>query len=223
MNRRWGVLLLVAVVASVVAVFLVKKRDHAAPSAHTTSAGSAEVARAGTRAAEAKEEPARAHVTVKDASGPIANATVRLAHAGDVSLLETGPDGIARTEDLEAGEWSISASADGHEPAATTTRELHAGETAKIDIVLAAGGRTLTGLVTDASGGPIAGARIDAAKLGALARPSDAVASTTTGSDGRYKLQVAEGQLQVAASEVLVRPRRSGQLHRHRLVHRRER
>lgn len=90
---------------------------------------------------------------------------------------------------------------EGYEPAAATARELRGGETAKIDIELVAGGRTLSGVVTDASGGPIAGARVDAAKLGALARPSDAVASTQTGSDGRYTLHVSEGQLLVAASE----------------------
>ena len=92
-------------------------------------------------------------------------------------LSRPGKDGVARADSLEPGTWSISASADGHEPAAASSRELRAGETTKIDIQLAPGGRTLVGLVTDASGGPIAGARIDAAKLGGLARPSDAVAT----------------------------------------------
>ncbi|NVB77627.1 MAG: carboxypeptidase regulatory-like domain-containing protein, partial [Kofleriaceae bacterium] len=206
MTKRWGVLLLGAAVIAVVAFFLLKTRDREQRSAHAKSAGTAEVAPATASAAEVKKDPARAQVSVVDASGPVANATVRLAHDGDVTLVQTGTDGVARADDLEAGEWSISASADGHEPAAATTRELHAGETAKIDIKLAAGGRALSGLVTDASGGPIAGARIDAAKLGALARPSDAVASTTTGSDGRYKLQVADGQLLVSASEASYAP-----------------
>ena len=56
------------------------------------------------------------------------------------------------------------------------------------------------GSITDATGGPIAGARIDAAKLGGLARPGRAIATALTGADGRYQLTVAEGQLLVAAS-----------------------
>jgi hypothetical protein len=139
-------------------------------------------------------------VTVTNASGPVAGATVRLSHEGDVTTVQTGADGIARANDLEAGEWQISATADGHEPAGIT-QELRAGETAKLDLKLAAGGRTLSGVVTDASGGPIGGARIDAAKLDRSVRASNAVATTITGADGKYKLTVAEGQLLVAASE----------------------
>jgi hypothetical protein len=137
---------------------------------------------------------------VTDANGPVAGATVRLSHAGDVTMLQTGGDGSARADNLEAGEWQISATADGHEPAGTT-HELRAGETTKLDLALALGGRTLTGTVTDASGGPIGGARIDAAKLDRSVRASNAVATTVTGTDGKYKLTVAEGQLLVAASE----------------------
>jgi hypothetical protein len=65
--------------------------------------------------------------------------------------------------------------------------------------VLAPGGKPLTGLVTDATGGSVAGARVDAAGLGRIARASDAVATTMTGSDG-YKLTVAMGQLLVGVS-----------------------
>ena len=200
MTKRWGVLLLVVVVVAVVAFLVLNKRGNEASSQrHAQRAGSAQLATAAPTT-DAKQA-ARAQITVTGASGPIANATVRLSHEGEVTLVQTGTDGVARTDSLEAGTWSISASAEGHEPAAATTRELRGGETAKIDIVLAAGGRTLSGVVTDASGGPIAGARVDAAKLGGLARASDAVASTTTGADGKYKLQTSEGQLLVAASE----------------------
>jgi hypothetical protein len=137
-------------------------------------------------------EPSPAHLTVrvKDDAGPIA-ATVRLAHEGDVRLVKAG-----EPTEIEPGEWTISASAPDHEPAAVK-RDI-TGDTA-VDLVLPRGGRVLSGIVTDASGGPIAGARIEAAKIGGLAKPSDAVASTTTGADGRYKLTVAEGQLLVAA------------------------
>lgn len=146
-------------------------------------------------------EPATLIVTVKGDTGPLAGATVRFERErGEVETAQTGKDGVARAQGLEPGTWRVSASATGHEPAALRPRELRAGETVEVELVLAAGGRTLTGIVTDA-GGPISGARIDAAKLGGAARRSDAVASTLTGPDGRYTLTVPQGQLLVAASD----------------------
>ena len=136
--------------------------------------------------------PAHVDVTVTDAKGPIAGAVVRFA-GSDIVTTKTGADGIAHVNGLAEGSWTISASAPDHQPAAAKPRELHAGETASIVLVLEAGGRALTGLVTDATGGPVSGARVDAARL-ASARPADAVASTTTGTDGRYKLTIGEGQ-----------------------------
>jgi len=147
-------------------------------------------------------QPARATVIVNGPQGPLAGATVRLSRAsGDVSIVQTAANGTATSDALEPGEYTISASAAGHEPAAVAPREIATGENVRIELTLVAGGRTLTGQVTDASGGPVAGARIDAAKLGAMVRAVDAVASTSTGADGRYTLTVAEGQLLVAASE----------------------
>ena len=201
MTKRWGGLLLVAVAGAAGAIYFVKKRSpDEGRSGAVQRAGSAQNAPK-SPTATAPKALARAQITVTSANGALANATVRLSHEGEVTLVQTGTDGVARADGLEPGEWSISASAEGHEPAAATARELRGGETAKIDIKLTAGGRVLTGLVTDASGGPIAGARIDAGKLDTMARPADAVASTATGADGRYELQVAEGPLLVAASE----------------------
>jgi Carboxypeptidase regulatory-like domain len=150
-------------------------------------------------APRAKPAPASLEVTVSDARGPIGNAAVRLApEDGEVLVVRTGPDGSARADRLEPGEWQISASAAGHEPAAAKPQALAAGAAAKVAIMLQSGGRPLTGVVTDVSGGPIAGARIDAAKL-TLERPDRAIATAVTGADGRYELAVPEGQLLVAA------------------------
>lgn len=140
---------------------------------------------------------AKVTVTVKDDKGPIGDAYVRFApEDGEVLAVKTGANGAA-TADVLPGRYEISASATGHEPAALPGAEVAAD--ASFEITLAAGGRSLRGLVTDVSGGPIAGARIDAAKLGAMAQPERAVASTITGADGTYQLAVAEGQLLVAA------------------------
>lgn len=199
MNKR-GVLILSIAVAAAVGLILYMRSGGDMAAAPTPAASHA--AHRATASRDKLPEPAKLVVTVHDDKGPLPGATVRVERErGDVEIAETGSDGIARIEKLEPGTWQISASAASHEPAALRARELHAGEVLDVELELAAGGRTLSGTVTDASGGPIAGARIDAAKLGAVAQRSDAVASTLTGDDGRYTLTVAEGQLLVAASE----------------------
>ncbi|HEY5924037.1 MAG TPA: carboxypeptidase regulatory-like domain-containing protein [Kofleriaceae bacterium] len=205
MNKSRGILILSMVAAAAIGLFLYMRRGgERAPGATVTAKGSATHAQPPTIA---MAEPAKLIVTVTDDKGPLAGATVRLEDdKGDVEIVQAGKDGIARAETLAAGTWQISASADGHEPAALRARELHAGEVVNVEVKLPLGGRTLTGVVTDATAGPISGARIDAAKLGAVARPSDAVASTFTGADGTYKLTVAEGQLLVAASDASYAP-----------------
>jgi hypothetical protein len=204
MNKR-GILILSIAVAAALGLFLYMRRDRGqrAPAPAATTTGSPQQKGAN---APAKVEPAKLSITVTDDKGPLAGATVRLERErSEVELVQTGKDGIAHASNLEPGTWSISASAEGHEPAALRARELHAGESVSVDLKLAAGGRILTGTVTDATGGPINGARIDAAKLG-VGRRGDAVASTLTGTDGKYKLTVAEGQLLVAASEASYAP-----------------
>jgi hypothetical protein len=183
------VAVVMAIVVAVGVVWWWKSRSRDEPSSSTTitqqSGGSAvKVDR------PAAARPAHVTVAVSDAKGPVAGAIVRIvAGEGDTAVLHAGGDGIA-SSDVEPGSYRIAASADGHEPAGVV-RELHAGEDARVPITLVAGGRPLTGLVTDASGGPIAGARIDAAKLGGTAKPSDAVATAITGADGHYKMTVA--------------------------------
>ncbi len=199
MNKR-GVLIVSVVVAAAVGLLLYVRRDRGerAPTPAATQKGSPQL---GAPAPAEKADPAKLVITVSDDKGPLAGAMVRLERErGDVETVQTGSDGVARTGALEPGTWSVSASADGHEPTALRARELHAGEVINVELKLALGGRTLTGTVTDATGGPIAGARIDAAKLG-LGRRGDAVATTLTGTDGTYKLTVNEGQLLGAASE----------------------
>jgi hypothetical protein len=149
----------------------------------------------------APAEPARVVVTVTDDKGPVPGAVVRLAPAvGDVVVLSAGADGVARADHLEPGKWRISAAASDHLPAALPVRELVAGAESQVAIKLAAGGRTLSGTVADATGGPIAGARIDAARLSATGDASDAVAAVFSGPDGKYRMTVAEGALMVAAT-----------------------
>lgn len=143
---------------------------------------------------------ARAEVSVVSERGPIAGAIVRWApREGDVVAVTTDAQGRAVSE-LAVGSWVVSASAPGFVPVAQPRRDVRKDERIAITIKLVAGGRLLTGVVTDATGGTIAGARIDAAVVDSAVRPSDAVAATFTGADGSYKLTVPEGRLLVAAS-----------------------
>jgi hypothetical protein len=187
-----GLIGVVVVVAAVIAVWL--WHGHRATPPSVAHDGSAVGSAARTPSVPAAPQPARAEVAVSDAKGPLARAIVRfVGDDGAIEVATTNSDGVAHAE-LAPGTWKVSASAAGHLPNAVPARAIAGGETATIAIVLVAGGRPLTGLVTDTSGGPIAGARVDAAALGRNARASDAVASTQTGGDGRYTLAVAQGE-----------------------------
>ncbi|MCW5801101.1 MAG: carboxypeptidase regulatory-like domain-containing protein [Deltaproteobacteria bacterium] len=179
------------------------EEDPATASAGATPQGAgATVAAAGSpkKPAPGTQAPASLEVTVTDGASPIANAAVRIApDEGEVILVRTGADGVARAERLEPGECEVSASAPDRLPAGVREQKLVAGQQTKVALVLRAGGRSLSGTVTDVSGGAVAGARIDAAALDAQIRPGAAVASTTTGADGKYAMTVAEGHLLVAA------------------------
>jgi uncharacterized GH25 family protein len=149
----------------------------------------------------AATQPARAEVAVSDAKGPLAHAIVRFgSDDGAIEVATTNADGVAHAE-LAPGTWSISASAAAHLPNAAPPHAILTGETVTISLVLVAGGRPLTGLVTDTSGGPVAGARVDAAVLGRNAKAATAVASTQTGADGKYALAIGEGEVLVAVQD----------------------
>ncbi len=138
-------------------------------------------------------------VAVVDSIGPVANALVRCAPTnGDVVVVKTASDGNASV-DLEPDQWSIAASADGHEPAATTLAVV-TGRADRVKLVLAFGGQTLTGTVTDMTGGVIAGARVDAARLHLNAKAGSEIAVAFSDNAGRYKLAVGTGEVFVAAT-----------------------
>ncbi len=198
MNKR-----VVAGVIAVVAACIVFVLWHRHGTSSSAPRATADIAKPTLPVAAGAAPEAKAHavVTVRDDHGPIAGAIVRFApEDGEVLIARAGGDGVAHSDELDAGTWKISASAPGHEPAALAPRAIAPGETAELALTLPVGGRTLVGTVTDATGGPIAGARIDAAHLGGGAKPADAVSSALTGGDGKYQLTISEGQAVVAAS-----------------------
>jgi protocatechuate 3,4-dioxygenase beta subunit len=140
-------------------------------------------------------------VVVTDEHGPLRDARVRLTpREGEIVVVKTGADGVARADRLAPGSWRISASADGHVPAASPARLLAPGAADRMELRLVSGGRTLRGTVSDTASGPVAGARIDAARIGPEAVPDDAVSTTVTGDDGGYRMTVAEGSLWIAVT-----------------------
>ena len=196
---RFGIL--VVVLAAIGGAWWWRHRTSDSPATHAVTQPQAPAARGPRPEAAAPVASAALTVTVSDDAGPLADAVVRLApRDGEVVVVTTGRDGAARADHLAPGTWRISASAAGHAPAALPAHELAAAADDRLAIKLAPGGRTLTGTVSDATGGPIAGARIDAARSSSFAEAGDAVATATTGADGTYRMTVAEGALQVAAS-----------------------
>ncbi|MFT3696195.1 MAG: carboxypeptidase-like regulatory domain-containing protein [Kofleriaceae bacterium] len=146
------------------------------------------------------KEPARISVTVTDAKGPIDKAVVRaVEQRGDIVTGTTNADGIAHL-DVTPGAWTTSASAPAHLTAVAPEKKVAANETITLALTLAAGGVALTGQVTDASGGPVQGARVDAAPIGTRAKRGDAVAAAFTGADGKYTLTVPTGEAVVAVN-----------------------
>ena len=196
MKKGW----LVVVVAAVAAIAVWWWHGHRAATPSVAREGSAVGSAQRIPTVPAATGPARAEVSVSDAKGPIAHASVRFINdGGAIEVATTSSDGVAHAE-LAPGSWAISAAAAGHLPNAVAARAIASGETATVAIVLVAGGRPLTGLVTDTSGGPIAGARVDAAVLGRDARAAAAVASTLTGPDGKYALAIGEGEVLIAVN-----------------------
>lgn len=210
MKARGVVLVVVLLLAAAAGVWWWKRGSGETPATSTVTqpGGGSSTANAASGGATASGERDAGFgtiaVTVSSDTGPIADAVVRLApEEGDVLLVRTDKAGVARADKLAVGTWAVAASAPGFEPGGLKARELAKDEVANLALTLVAGGATLSGTVTDATGGPVAGARVDAAKISGetrIGRPSDAVATTTTGADGTYRMTVSVGQLVVGVS-----------------------
>jgi protocatechuate 3,4-dioxygenase beta subunit len=210
-RRRWIVGGAIAVVAAAIAIGVWMwsgGRDSRGGGATrstvtgTTAGGGAKAIGAPTTA------NARIAVTVVNAAGgaPLAGATITLRPTKDLQdpvVITTGTDGKARADGLSSGAWSVTASAGGYEPSETTAT-LRDGQDTAVDLRLAAGGRTLTGKVTDVHGGAVVGARVDAMPT----TRSGATASGLTGDDGTYAVSVVEGSSDVAVSHADYAPAR---------------
>jgi hypothetical protein len=148
-----------------------------------------------------EREMARIEGRVTGPGGGGVPAIVHLDPGDDeATTIVAGADGTFVVEDLEPGEYALSAASPGYVPDVEPELQLRGGETTKVDLVLAKGGVTLRGTVTDALTGPIAGAVVSAATHdGFFGTRSDGAAAMTDGS-GRYVMTLASGAYRVRAS-----------------------
>ncbi|HKA87287.1 MAG TPA: carboxypeptidase-like regulatory domain-containing protein [Haliangiales bacterium] len=145
---------------------------------------------------------------VTDGAGaPLAGAVVRFAPreqrpgAAAPAIARGGADGTFRIADLPPGRWRASATAPGYVPGHIDSVELVAGREASVAFRLEAGGRMVTGTVTDRSGGPIAGALIEASPIhGILSTRDPRAAAALTDAAGKYAIPVGQGRHRLQAT-----------------------
>lgn len=128
----------------------------------------------------------------------VAGAVVRLAREGDdlPAVARAGDDGRFSIGELRAGKWSASASAPGFVPGQIEELVLVPGGETPANFTLERGGRAISGMVTDLGGGPVSGALVEVApRSGLLDDGERRAAAAFTGSDGRYKVSVAPGDV----------------------------
>jgi len=220
-----------AVVAGIVALLLLvgggawwwtHRRAAPAPSAAPAARDTGDIL-AVRRAARAHSDaqgrtPAAAAGTVRDASthAAIAGALVMLTPATllgarDDQSGEAAAPLYARTDaqggftlaKVLPGRYHLSASAPGYLPAQKLDVLIRPGEPRTgLDLVLAAGGHSLSGTVTDVGGGPVAGALVSARLLSgaSLIGGGDAPAAALSDERGSYRIDLAEGAYDVRAT-----------------------
>jgi hypothetical protein len=139
---------------------------------------------------------AGAVVTVSADDDPLRHREVRTA--------VTNAAGVWAIVGLEPGVWQVGAAAPGHAPATLDAPILLTDGQTRDDLVLElrAGDSVVTGQVTDAGGGDVAGARLSARRTDT----HEGLASTRCGADGRYSLSLAPGRWTVQAEHEAYAP-----------------
>lgn len=144
--------------------------------------------------------------TVHGADGaPIAGAVVRIAGGGgggddrdaDRIPRATGTDGRV-SFDVAPGHYRVTAALTGHAPAEAQV-DVPAGSRAPVDLALGAAAPVVRGTVSDANGGPIAGAIVTvAAEPGMLHADTERAVAAITDANGKFATSVLPGRYAVA-------------------------
>jgi len=168
--------------------------------------------RAARRAGNVDTSPANVGGTVTEKGGSgIAGATVSIARrnlgrgersnpgaASEPIWATTDRDGRWQVAALPPGRYTVAATARAHVPSYVDPLILHAGENRDdIDLVLARGGNTLHGTVSDIGGGPVSGALVRATSLtqGSVFGLFRAPFTTVTDEQGHYAMNLADGMI----------------------------
>ncbi len=124
--------------------------------------------------------------------GAVVHATT--GEGDDGYAARAGDDGHFTLADIDAGDYTVSASAPDHAPSVGTHVHLDPGGTGQVTLSLAPGANAVTGTVSDVSGGPVGGAVVRFLPIhGVLGvRAADGFA-TLTGDDGQFSLGVPDG------------------------------
>ncbi len=183
-------------------------RQNAATEGHDDAV--LEQRRAARRDGDVDTSPVTVGGSVRERQGAaIAGATVSIARrnlsrgersnpgaASEPIWATTDEQGRWQVASLPPGRYTVSATARDHTPAYVDPLILHAGESRDdIDLVLARGGNTLRGTVSDIGGGPVSGALVRATSLtqGSVFGLLRAPFTTITDEQGRYAMNLADG------------------------------
>ena len=152
----------VSIVVVVLAAWWWKGRTRAADRPRAAAATATSESRDRGSAARRGVAPARLVGRVTAAHGaPVPGAAVQAWTRGSEPItIAAGADGRFAFEALTPGRYDLAAAAPGFLPEVRRALTLRRGEITEVDLALTAGGTTVRGTVTDASGGPIVGAVI---------------------------------------------------------------
>jgi len=162
------------------------------------------------RAGKVDTSPATVGGTVREKGGTgIPGAMVSIArrnlsrgersNAGAASepiWAKTNGDGRWQVRALPPGRYTVSGTARGYIPGYVDPLILHAGDSRDdVDLILAKGGNSLHGIVTDIGGGPVSGALVRATSLtqGSVFGLFRAPFTTLTDPSGEYAMNLADG------------------------------
>lgn len=153
--------------------------------------------------------PTRASGQVRATTGePLAGAVVTLASfdadAGEPQTVQTNGEGAWTITEIPAGRYSLSASATGYLASVRSEVVLRAGEDhTGLDLSLEPGGNTLSGVVSDKTGGVVEGALVQVTPQSGILRLRERDSYfTLTDDQGRYAVNVPDGRHRVRASHV---------------------
>jgi protocatechuate 3,4-dioxygenase beta subunit len=197
-----------AILAAVVAWIFLRQPDPAPAASepgHLPSAAAPDVAGpSGRRASTAPSHTVSVTGRVTAADAGVADAWVVLRRhdaptTGDRQrTVRTESDGSFAFDDVDAGRYAVSATAEGFLPGVLRRLDLADGDPAPVVLRLEPGGQRVHGSIEDVMGGPIDGALVRVVPLSGFAALRQHEGFGTVGDeDGHYELRAAPGRYRI--------------------------